>query len=75
MVTTFKRPNSYRRNKDTEEVKFAAGEILDAFVPFWDSFFLDTNSRRVNCFTDEGDFYGLVLEMAGFGKIDVELEV
>ena len=75
MVTTFKRPNSYRRNKDTEEVKFAAGEILDAFVPFWDSFFLDTNSRRVNCFTDEGDFYGLELEMAGFGKKDVELEV
>ena len=84
MVTTFKRPNSYRRNKDTEEVKFAAGEILDAldlaqtgshFVPFWDSFFLDTNSRRANCFTDEGDFYGLELEMAGFGKKDVELEV
>jgi HSP20 family molecular chaperone IbpA len=67
MVTSYKRHN--------DEIKFAAGEILDTFVPFLDSVFFDTNSRRVNCFTDEGDFYGLELEMAGFGKKDVELEV
>ena len=67
MVTSCKRHNN--------ELKFAAGEVLDTFVPFLDSVFFDTASRRVNCFTDEGDFYGLELEMAGFGKKNVELEV
>jgi HSP20 family molecular chaperone IbpA len=67
MVTSYKRHDN--------ELKFAANEVLDSFVPFLDSVFFDTTSRRVNCFTDEGDFYGLELEMAGFGKKDVKLEV
>ena len=48
---------------------------LEAFVPFWDSVLHDTRSRRVNCFTDDGASYSLELEMAGFGKKDVDLEI
>ena len=48
---------------------------LEAFVPFWDSVLTETRPRRINCFTDNGDNYSLELEMAGFGKKDVELEI
>ena len=48
---------------------------LEAFVPFWDSVLTETRPRRINCFTDDGDNYSLELEMAGFGKKDVELEI
>lgn len=54
------------------------GNALEAFVPFWDSVLTEAKPRRMNyanCFSDEGDSYSLDLEMAGFSKKDVELEI
>ena len=48
---------------------------LETFIPFWETLLSDTRPRRVNCFTDDGKSYSLELEMAGYGKKDVELEI
>ena len=49
----------------------------DAFkiFPRWVSMLEDTTPRRLNCFSDKGDEYSMELEIAGFGKEDIEVEV
>ncbi len=61
--------------KNNNRNKELVNDALDAFIPFWDSFLSDARPRRHDCFTDDGETYSLELEMAGFGKKDVTLEV
>jgi len=42
--------------------------------PSWAALF-DTEPRRVNCFSDDEEEYSLELELAGFDKKDITMEV
>ena len=66
-----------RYNKQNYGLDTIESLTKDAFslFPAWASMLEDASPRRLNCFSDKGEEYFMELEVAGFGKEDLEVEV